>query len=46
MGKVFGKLNWISGATILGTGDVAFILDVPRLIMHVKSSAEPEAARV
>jgi len=32
MGKVLQKLNGISGATILGSGDVAMILDVPNLI--------------
>ncbi|TAL35027.1 MAG: chemotaxis protein CheA [Spirochaetes bacterium] len=46
MGKIFGGLDWISGATILGTGEVAFILDVPRLIMHVQSSAVKEGAGV
>jgi len=34
MGKIFSKLQWLSGSTILGTGEVAYILDVPRLIHH------------
>jgi two-component system, chemotaxis family, sensor kinase CheA len=36
LGKLFTELQWISGATILGNGDVAFILDVPRLIQSNK----------
>jgi len=32
LGKIFQKLSGISGATILGSGDVAVILDVPQLI--------------
>jgi two-component system, chemotaxis family, sensor kinase CheA len=32
LGKLFMELQWVSGATILGNGEVAFILDVPRLI--------------
>jgi len=35
LGKIFDKLKWISGATILGLGDVALILDVPKLIQYV-----------
>lgn len=40
LGKLFANIKWISGATILGTGDVALILDVPMLIQHLKSSEE------
>ena len=36
LGKIFSQLIWISGATILGTGEVALILDVPMLIKHIK----------
>lgn len=36
MGKIFENLKWASGATILGTGEVAIILDVPMLIHHVQ----------
>jgi len=32
LGKIFNRLQWISGSTILGTGEVAYILDIPRLI--------------
>ena len=35
LGKVLGKLRGISGATVLGSGDVALILDVPGLIEQV-----------
>ncbi|HNX22687.1 MAG TPA: chemotaxis protein CheA [Spirochaetota bacterium] len=34
MGKIFSKLQWLSGSTILGTGEVAYILDVPKLIKN------------
>lgn len=37
LGKIFSKLQWTIGATILGTGEVALILDVPMLIKHVQS---------
>ncbi len=35
MGTVFQKLRGISGATVLGTGEVALILDVQELIKQV-----------
>lgn len=34
LGKLFGNLKGISGSTILGSGEVALILDVPTLIQH------------
>ncbi len=34
LGKIFDQLHGISGATIMGNGDVALILDIPRLIEH------------
>lgn len=37
LGKMFDKLQGISGATILGDGKVALILDVPRLIKHAQT---------
>ena len=36
LGKIFKKLEWVTGATILGTGEVALILDVPMLVQHVQ----------
>lgn len=44
MGKIFRNLKWASGATILGTGEVAIILDVPMLIQHVQEAAPARAA--
>jgi len=38
LGKLFSKLLWISGATIVGNGDVAMIIDVPRLITRVRGT--------
>lgn len=37
LGKIFSQLKGISGATILGSGDVAVILDVPNLVQKAKS---------
>ncbi len=34
LGKIFSRLKGISGSTILGSGDVALILDVPALIQQ------------
>jgi two-component system chemotaxis sensor kinase CheA len=35
LGKVFQNLKGISGATILGSGEVAIIIDVPSLVGRV-----------
>lgn len=40
LGKMFSRVKGISGSTILGTGEVALILDVPSL---VQQAAEREA---
>jgi two-component system chemotaxis sensor kinase CheA len=37
LGKVYSQIPWLSGATILGNGDISFILDVPMLIQFVKN---------
>ena len=42
LGKIFQELKGVSGATILGSGEVAVILDVPNLIQQ---SAAFEANR-
>jgi two-component system chemotaxis sensor kinase CheA len=36
LGRMFLNLHGISGATILGNGEVALILDIPRLIKHAQ----------
>ncbi len=36
MGKIFSRLQWLSGSTILGTGEVAYILDIPKLIQNAR----------
>ena len=46
LGKLFSRLHWISGSTILGTGEVAFILDVPKLIQLLQSSETRETRAV
>jgi len=38
LGKVYKEVKGISGATILGNGRVALILDVPRLIQSIESN--------
>ncbi len=40
MGRIFNYLKWISGSTILGTGEVAYILDVPQLIQTIQNTKE------
>ncbi len=42
LGKLFGNLKGISGSTILGSGEVALILDVPTLIQNVVN-LEPQS---
>jgi len=41
LGKLFENLNGIGGATVLGSGDVALILDVQGLIQHAKKRTAP-----
>ncbi len=38
LGRLFNDMKWLSGATILGGGDPALILDIPRLIQHAQVS--------
>lgn len=38
LGKLFGGLKGFSGSTILGTGEVALIMDVPALVHQVANS--------
>lgn len=35
LGKIFREIRGISGSTILGSGEVALILDIPMLMNHV-----------
>ncbi len=37
LGRVFSRVVGISGSTILGSGQVALILDVPRLVRQIES---------
>lgn len=46
MGKILQKLKGISGATILGSGEVAVILDVPNLVQRATETAERLHGRV
>jgi two-component system, chemotaxis family, sensor kinase CheA len=38
LGKVFKNLKGISGATILGSGEIAMIIDIPEMVSRVVSS--------
>lgn len=39
LGKMFNRVKCISGSTILGSGEVALILDVPALVEHASRNA-------
>ncbi len=42
LGKVYGRMSEISGATILGDGSVALILDVPELVRMAEAEGDAE----
>jgi two-component system chemotaxis sensor kinase CheA len=42
LGKMFSQISGIGGFTILGTGEVALILDVPGLMRQLVTNDEPE----
>ncbi|MFH0975909.1 MAG: chemotaxis protein CheA [Spirochaetota bacterium] len=44
LGKIFKKLEWISGATILGGGEIGLILDIPKLIQYLQTSEMKKAS--
>ncbi|OWW21908.1 chemotaxis protein CheA [Noviherbaspirillum denitrificans] len=41
LGKMFGGIKCISGSTILGSGEVALILDVPALVQQSSINSQP-----
>lgn len=43
LGQMFQHLRGISGSTILGSGQVALILDVPSLIRQLQAPANLDA---
>jgi two-component system chemotaxis sensor kinase CheA len=45
LGQMFNQLTCISGSTILGSGDVALILDVPALVKRCTGSETKHAPR-
>ncbi|HTJ93767.1 MAG TPA: chemotaxis protein CheA, partial [Pararobbsia sp.] len=45
LSKLFGSIRGISGSTILGSGEVALILDVPALLHYVQSSTSASVAQ-
>ncbi|HEY0817381.1 MAG TPA: chemotaxis protein CheA, partial [Rhizobacter sp.] len=44
LSKMFGQVRGISGSSILGSGDVALILDVPALAQHAAPPARASAS--
>lgn len=38
LGSLFNGIKWLSGATILGGGEPALILDIPRLIQYAQAA--------
>jgi two-component system chemotaxis sensor kinase CheA len=45
LGRLFREVRGLAGATILGDGTVALILDVVQLIQHVERDEADRAAR-
>jgi two-component system chemotaxis sensor kinase CheA len=43
LGKVFQNLKGISGATILGSGEVAMIIDIPAMVNRIINSGQKHA---
>jgi two-component system chemotaxis sensor kinase CheA len=43
LGKMFSRVKGISGSTILGTGEVALILDVPSLVQQAAAREAGQA---
>jgi len=41
LGKLFGHVQGVGGSTILGSGEVALIIDVPALLRHQEQGLEP-----
>jgi len=46
IGKILQNLQGISGATILGTGDVAVILDIPNLVQRMVRQTDQSTQEV
>jgi len=44
LGKFFSNLKCMSGFTILGSGEVALILDIPRLLQHITNTVAAQYA--
>lgn len=46
LGKIFSNLRGISGSTILGSGEVALILDVPSLVQQAVAREAQQVSRL
>jgi len=38
LGRIFNGLRWISGSTIIGNGEVAYILDIQKLVQNIRNT--------
>jgi two-component system chemotaxis sensor kinase CheA len=45
LGKIFSNLRGISGSTILGSGEVALILDVPSMVQQAVARETRQISR-
>jgi two-component system chemotaxis sensor kinase CheA len=46
LSRLFSQVRGISGSSILGSGEVALILDVPALMERARSATHPERSRI
>jgi two-component system chemotaxis sensor kinase CheA len=44
LGKIFRQLEGVGGSTVLGTGEIAFIIDLPRLVQRAAGGTARAAA--
>ncbi|MNL81810.1 Chemotaxis protein CheA [compost metagenome] len=46
LGRMFSQLRCISGSTILGSGEVALILDVPAIVGRSSGGGAPDTPQL
>ncbi|MDG9670465.1 chemotaxis protein CheA [Hahella sp. CR1] len=45
LGDIFTPLKWVSGCTLLGSGDVGLILDIPELVTRAENAQNQSVGR-
>ena len=45
LGRVFQQLPGIAGSTVLGSGEVALVLDIPSLVAHATLTQATQATQ-